>query len=482
MAKIKMEFMESLVPGPENQRPIHVPDSRGLYIRVGGKPGAPVLSWIFRFHPSRYEQGTVTIGRYPDWSIARAYAKANLLRQMVQEGLDPRESTKPTAAVPVAAEPEAPKTTPMTVNQLIDRYEANKMGGLSESTRIEYQRMLRTKVREWVDAKGRTFGNRPAVEVTFTDAEDLLNACREKAERTATLVVIKMKNVWDYGVDHQVLPDVRNIWTRQTKSPIGERDRRLSDAELGILGHRLRTCGEPEEVVIAYQLFVLAGMRHSNLSHCRWDWVDLDSQLITIPKAHHKTGKKSKKPLQILLSSYAVSLLRRLKALQEADEDVQGTPWLYPHATDKDRPRDDLQDPWARITGQKPKPDRRRKAPAKVATPLFGAGAEKEVHIHDLRRTLASVLSDLGYKSYAGQILGHVTQGVTEVYTRTSMGPLLAMVEHAGRHIMTMMGLVVPPTIQMPPPERPCPTLVPRHGSYLTITGTVTFVSAYGTR
>lgn len=229
-----------------------------------------------------------------------------------------------------------------------------------------------------------------------------------------------------------------------------------------------------------YQLFLLAGMRHRNLSKCRWEWVDLNAQWILIPKAHHKTGKKSKRALQVLLSTHAVRLLQRLKALQEADPATKGSPWLFPRPGDKTRSRDDLQDPWARLTGQKAKPDRRRKAPVKVVSPLFGCGEDKEVHIHDLRRTLASVLSDLGFKSYVGQILGHATQGVTEVYTRTSAGPLLAMVEQAGSRIVKFLGLTGDTTLGSAPcPSLPCPALVPQPISYLLNSNPTTFISSF---
>jgi integrase len=459
---ITMDFMDNLEAMQGRLHRIPVKDCRGLFIQVSGKQDFPVKSWIYRFRIGE-KQGVVTIGRYPDVSIAKAYAKADALRREVQDGNDPRQKTELIAPTP-ALEPES---TPLTVNELIDRYVANKMGSLSESTRTEYKRMFAKKVRNHVDAKGRVFGDRPAVEITYTDAENLLRACRRGAERTATLIVIKMTNVWDYGQDIGELPEVRNIWSRQTKTAINDRDRRLSDQELGVLGNRLRTCQEREEIQIAYQLFLLTGMRHSNLAHCRWEWVDLESRWITIPKDNHKTGKKTKKPLQVLLSTYAVDLLKRLKALQEADPDYSKSPWLFPKAGDPDHPRDDLQDPWARITGHRPKPDKRRKADPRTVPPLFGEGKNKAVRIHDLRRTLASVLSDLGYKSYVGQILGHVTQGVTEVYTRTSAGPLMAMVEKAGAHIMAKMGYLVPTRQTAPLAEVSCPPMAPTPCTFL---------------
>ena len=59
------------------------------------------------------------------------------------------------------------------------------------------------------------------------------------------------------------------------------------------------------------------------------------------------------------------------------------------------------------------------------------------------------MFSDLGYKAYADQLLGHATKSVTDIYTRTSVKPLLAMVEEAGKHIMTHLGFTDPPTSQV---------------------------------
>ena len=116
-------------------------------------------------------------------------------------------------------------------------------------------------------------------------------------------------------------------------------------------------------------------------------------------------------------------------------------------------------------------------------TPLFGEGEDKEVHINDLRRTLASYLSDFGFKSYAGQILGHVTKGVTEVYTRTAAGPLQGMVEQAGNHIMEKLGFIAPsPSPSKESLQIPCPTLVTQSNSYLWTFAPMTFVSSFETK
>jgi integrase len=273
-------------------------------------------------------------------------------------------------------------------------------------------------VRDWVDPEGRVFGERPAVDITGTDAAALLAACREGAPRTSTMVAIKMHQCWDYGMTLEILPDKRNIWKGQIRPKIKKKDRHLSETELVKVGERLASCGETEDCIIGYKLFLLAGMRHRNLAHARWEWVDLDHRRMLVPPEQHKTGHRTHKPLAVYLSTHAVTLLKQLKCFQDADKDTKGSPWLYPKRGDKKGHRDDLGDPWERIRKDQ---------------------SWSDVNIHDLRRTLASMLSTLGYKGYAGEVLGHAGTSVTDIYTHTAPNELLAMLDKAGDRIMGLL-------------------------------------------
>lgn len=412
---------------------IQVPGSPGLYLQVAAKPGksgVPTKTWIFRYTPTEAEfrvhrqrakepkpyaargQVWLTLGKYPHMSIAKAEAEAAKLRDGRRLGKDVRELSKPESLKPSPA-PVAKKT----VNDLLDLFEQT-MGDLRESTRKEYLRMLRKKVRDWTDPQGRVFGGRPAEEVTGIDAAALLKACREDAPRTSTMVAIKMTQCWEYGMTLGVLPDARNLWKGQVRPRIKKKDRHLSETELVKVGARLATCGEAEDCVIGYKLYLLTGMRHRNLVHARWDWVDIKHRRIRVPPEQHKTGDRTNKPLTVYLSTHAVALLTQLKAMRDADEETNGSPWLFPKKGDKEGHRDDLGDPWERIRKDQ---------------------AWSDVNIHDLRRTLASLLSSLGYKGYAGEVLGHVGASVTDIYTHTSANKLLAMLDEAGDRIMGLL-------------------------------------------
>jgi integrase len=436
MAKygITIQAVEGAKPNGKLQR-IRVPENPGLYLQVAAKAnknGVPTKTWLYRYKPTQAEhvahQGLVsleemsgistvwlTLGQYPHMPISKAVAEAAMLRDGRRHGLDPRKLLKPDPPPPIASSTDQPEQK--TVNQLLDLFEETMME-LRESTRKEYLRAIRIRVREWIDPEGQVFGLRPAIGVKGEDAAALLAACRKTASRTSAILAIKMHQCWEYGMTLEILPDQRNIWKGQIRPKLKKKDRYLTEAELALVGERFRACNEKEECVIAYKLFLLAGMRHRNLAHARWDWVDIEHKRMSIPPSHHKTGHRTGKPLVIYLSKQAIALLRRLKALQDADEEVKGTPWLYPNRDDKEDHRDDLGDPWERI--------RREQSWA-------------DVNIHDLRRTLASTLSALGYKGYAGEILGHTGTTVTDIYTHTTSDTLIRMLNEAGERITGLL-------------------------------------------
>lgn len=424
MAKlgITIQEVEGLKANGKLQR-IRITDTPNLYIQVAAKnskSGVPTKSWIFRYEKKFQGYIWITLGKYPDWSIKRATDETSRLREGIRTGQDPRLMIKP-VSVPVP-EP-APAPAQKTVDDLLDLFKVT-MGELRETTRKEYLRILTTKVRKWVDAEGRVFGQRPAVDITGEDAAFLLEACREDAPRTSTIVAIKMHQCWEYGMTLGVLPDKRNIWRGQVRPKIKKKNRYLKEAELVLVGERLRACKETEDCVIAYKLFLLAGMRHRNLAHARWKWVDLEHQEMVIPADQHKTGMKTEKALTVFLSKHAVVLLKRLKQIRETDKETKGTPWLFPMRDDKKVHRDDLGDPWERIRkGQ----------------------TWSDVNIHDLRRTLASMVSSLGYKAYAGEILGHAEKTVTDIYTRTESEPLLKILDEVGDRITGLMEGTIKP-------------------------------------
>lgn len=55
--------------------------------------------------------------------------------------------------------------------------------------------------------------------------------------------------------------------------------------------------------------------------------------------------------------------------------------------------------------------------------------------LHFLRRTFASVGSDLGLKGFVGELLGHAEATVTDIYTRSAAEALHGAAEKIGARI-----------------------------------------------
>ncbi len=380
----------------------------GLFVRV--YPSG-IKSWILRHYPEhKGKQKTVTLGRCASLAPGDARTKA----EKVKKGADPHPT-------PVAVH---------TVDDLLDRFIADTFGDLRKTSADEYIRLFKKKVRAWQwEGKGKKFGEWDIKAVKGEHAAALLTDCRKTAKRSSTIVCIKMHEAWEYAIALTWLGDVRNIWAGQVKPPIVKRKRRLKDAELVALGQRLRTFKDKEELKIGIVLYLLSGSRHSNIVHARWEWVDLDQQVIRVPQDSHKTGDRIQEDLDILLSTQAVTLLKRLKEVQETKRkgSYEGSPWLFPAQGNKLKHRDDLQDPWERIReGQ----------------------SYEDVHIHDLRRTLSSVISDQGHKQYSDEILGHKERTVGDVYNRTANEVLLAYLQEASDKITGLMDGTIKPSVR----------------------------------
>ncbi len=376
----------------------------GLFCRVTERG---CYSWIFRYTNSRGKQKTATIGRCEKMSPSKA-----------------RVAAKKLLSVDDPAQVKKAKRESLTVNQLLTKYEEEKMGverGMRDSTRKENIRMLRTKVRDWPIKPKVPMGTMYADEITGTDAANCLVACRKTAKSTSRQVVGLCQRAWAYGISLGVVQS--NPWLGQTKPSVKKKSTRMGNEDLPLLGERLKTIKEPIEYKIAVLLYLLTGARHQELCQCRWDWIDFEAQWILVPREYHKSGEKTLEPRQIFLSKQAVELIH---AIPHKEVEVDGKKiqhlCLFPagdQAKDLLSTRDDLQDPWTRIREGQP---------------------YEHVNIHDLRRSMTSFLSDLKLKSYAGQILGHSIQGVTEIYTRTAAKPLIEIVQLVSDNIIPKLG------------------------------------------
>jgi len=164
------------------------------------------------------------------------------------------------------------------------------------------------------------------------------------------------------------------------------------------------------------RVLFLTGVRRDELLGARWDDIDRERGIWTIPPAAEKAGRARRGgPRKVMLSTVA---LRELAAQRERNmaRGHGAAEWVFPTAAGN-RPHRDAVKPTLnvlrglRANGQKPSTDKR--APKREAViPL-------DVDLHDARRTLADRLLNVqGVSAYVVDVgvLGHSKPALLGVY------------------------------------------------------------------
>ncbi|MEM8589192.1 MAG: tyrosine-type recombinase/integrase [Pseudomonadota bacterium] len=200
-------------------------------------------------------------------------------------------------------------------------------------------------------------------------------------------------------------PDGSNPVRFSAKNPERPREVFLKSDELQRLGtaldHAQETGDASPEALGAIRFLTLTGCRVSEALSLRWDDVDFDRSIASLPDS--KTGAKL-----IRLPEAATSILHDLAAHRSDN------PYIFA-GRNEHRPLTDLKGPWSRIRES--------------------AGLE-HVRLHDLRHTVASIGVALRYSlPIIGRILGHTQAAMTQRYAHLADDPLAEAAETVAARI-----------------------------------------------
>jgi len=276
----------------------------------------------------------------------------------------------------------------LTVQELANRFDAEHIQvHLKESTAREYRRNLRRFILP-------VLGRHKVLEVTRADVARFHHDLRHvpyQANRNLEIIskMFNLAEMWG------LRPDGSNPRRHLRKYPEQKRERFLSPSELRRLGEVLDTM-EAERVelpsaILAVRLLLLSGCRLNEVMKLHWEHVDLASGILRLPDS--KTGAKA-----VQLGQAAITVLRRIERQPFNPHVIYGTLAGKPLA--------DLQPFWQRIRAR--------------------AGL-KDVRIHDLRHTYASVAVAAGQGlPMIGKLLGHSQVQTTARYAHLAGDPVRA--------------------------------------------------------
>lgn len=371
--KISDRYLRGLIGKPREKQSTKA-DGKGLSVRVS-KAGGVSFVFYFRIGGRASAPIWLTLGRYPDMSLAQARKMRDRCRVWLADRQDPRAQLK-------IREDERMK--PVTIRQALTYWYDN----YAKEARKEHEYLITRfnkhifpyigeipiedcKLPTWLACFDRIKKNAPVMSgAIFLDIKQALRFCRIRQ-------YITCNPLGDIGV---------NFIGRTS----GVRDRVLNETELSEVwafsfGNSILNVASNNlrRIMVICLVF---GCRQSEARKSTWEEWDFERWLWIVPKEHSKNGEEIVRPVPVGLRQWIVNL----------------------HAETKNR---------GYILGRELT---RATVTSGVNRVCRRMKHEKLWCIHDFRRTFSTNLNDLGADPYIVELLlGHKISGVAGVYNKS---------------------------------------------------------------
>ncbi|MDE1544127.1 tyrosine-type recombinase/integrase [Dechloromonas agitata] len=370
-------------------------DGGGLFLRV--RPtGAKDWLLVYTFAGNRRKLGLGSLEAVP---LATARSEAAKARESIKQQIDPQVQRKQRQAEQEAQRKilEAAQAR-QTVQDLFDRWAEVDLVRRKDGGK-EIRRMFEKDVLP----KLGSLAVEDVKKGNITSVTDPLLA--RGVNRMAKLIFSLMRQMFRFAVDRDLIEADPTASIRKVKigGPDVERDRVLSEAEIGMLCQQVPRAGLMPTTEAAVWIALSTLCRIGELLNARWSDIDLDHHLWRIPDT------KNGKPHNVYLSDFSVKQFRKVKEFNS-----EGT-WIYPS---RDHKKAVSSKTITKQLGDRQRASapmkRRSKSVATLALPGGKWGP------HDLRRTGATMMTRLGVlPEVAERCLNHVEENrMKRIYQR----------------------------------------------------------------
>tara|TARA_R110001592_G_scaffold8535_1_gene46576 strand:+ start:178 stop:1485 length:1308 start_codon:yes stop_codon:yes gene_type:complete len=361
-------------------------DGEGLYLEV--KPTG-TKTWRFNFKRANGKNALATFGGYPAVSLKMARARRDDAKEQLANGKDPVDEARKEKLMLAG---ELDQTFERVARQWLDAHKADwvPMHAHTIQRRLELHLFP-------------LLGSRPISELTPRDLYRPLLAVEAKGSfDLANRLRNYLDNIMRLAIRHGYLESnpARDL-TRPPKAPKTEHRAALELSRLPEFMTRLEAARGRRLYRIALKLSVLLFVRASELRLARWDEIDLDAALWTIPPArqlidgvkYSERGAKMREAHKVPLSEQAVALFR------EAYE-MTGTGSIV-------------------FTGDHDKRKPMSEAVINMSLRRMGYDTKTEVTAHGFRAMACSALNESGLFSVDAveRQMSHKDRGVRAAYT-----------------------------------------------------------------
>lgn len=347
-----------------------VSDSGGLTLEI--MPSG-TKAWRYRYQLHGVRQPTLTLGNYPQISLADARKRRDEWAILVARGESPKRAMQ--------AEKSAKLNTVAAFGtEWLNEQVKGKSGGYVTTMR----RLMQKDVYP-------VLGSMPLADVKPIDILELCDRIKSRgAPKMALLTRNVLRRMYDFAIARQLAETnpaaalvARFIATEESRTRV------LSPTEIGQILRGIYASDIRRALKLALNLLFITMVRKAELTEASWGEFDLESAVWDIPAERMKKDK----PHRVYLSRQAVAMLNELRTF--AGESAYVVPSTRGY---KDRPIS--------------------KSTLNQAVRALSLDVQHFV-LHDFRRTASTHLHRMGHSSDAIELaLAHKIQGIKGVYNR----------------------------------------------------------------
>lgn len=272
---------------------------------------AGTATWVLRYRLGG-PQKEVTIGNYPDVTLAEARKTARKLRAAIDRGDDPAVEKR---------QEKARVTKIATVRQLVEDFKGKKLGGLAVDT-VRYRIWDLDKI---ILPK---LGSLPVDQVQPADVVHMI----ETANRTWTIskrILTSAKMLFAHAcglrlINVNPVVGIDLVALRGPRPPVRRRVM-LTELELRALLAGIEDIGT--ENALALRILLATCVRSTELATARWEYVDLDAGRWIVPEENVKV----RRAFMVPLTPTAIGWFRQLQELAGTSE------WVLPARQERRR-------------------------------------------------------------------------------------------------------------------------------------------------
>ena len=418
MPKLTKRIVDAAKPDAEGRRVyLWDTDIKGYALQV---LPTGVMSYVYQYRTPEGRSRRATIAKVGTLTPDQARAKAESLARVVKDGGDPLDA-------------KAKALDALTLNDIFDLYLAGaRFAEKADTTRPIDEGRIRRHLRPLL---GKTYAHKLTVEDVRRAHAAIRSGKTAVDSKTAKDITPKKRGrVRVTGGDttgRDCIALLRAILNWAVEEKLADENPAAS-IKLGSSGVREIFLDEPEHyarlfttldtmeaekrirpaVADAIRVIALTGARKSEVTRCRWRFVDLKAGTITLPPASHKTGRRTGKPRVIMLPAVAQQIIAR---------QAEGGPDDFVFAPAKgDGGEVDIKRPWLKVRAE-------ARLPAGIG-------------LHGLRHSIASLMALDGAE--AAQImaaLGHRQLSTAQRYIHFAQNARAALAERAAGPAMAGM-------------------------------------------